>query len=234
MKAYWTKHETEQLKIYQTADMDLRNKIFDETLFPALNTLTEVVINMSSIYKGIERQNLSDECLTHLTLLLDRMQCEKNVFGYLSMAGKHFVYQYCMKRHKLDYRDVSLDDDKENDQEMRYYVENQITKETDDSLIAQIEDLEPLRKAVIDYWTEDRLKCRINLLRFSWHKRRGIFERIKYYLCELGSTSFKTPPKKRKTRYHYSIKYAATVLHLITKESISEILTSEKFGVLNS
>jgi hypothetical protein len=186
MKYYWTDKETEALREYQQADTDRRNQIFEETLLTALNKLAECMINMSSIYKSVDLNQLRYETITHMSTYLDRVDCNKSAFGYLQLCCKHFIFQSTAKQHRLDHQAVSLNLDKDNDDgEYLDPIENQILDMTDPSVLDGVSDVDALKSRVLAYWDVPKLKKHIWSSRIK--QKRQTFNRCCYYLYRLGS-----------------------------------------------
>lgn len=222
MKHYWTKHETEQLRIYQTADIDLRNEIFEKTLLPALNKLTECLVNMHSNYIT-DTKTLWDDCLIHLTGYLDKINCDKNPFAYLTLTAKHFVHHANKSRHRYDHRDISLDatsNDTEN-----YSLEKSIYDPySDESPLTNL-DNEQVKQLILDYWDEDKVMRVVrdysSKNKLNNTKRRGLYNRIVYYLQQLGSKHFPAKLAIYKKVRNCNKKLSGVILNVLCEESLS-------------
>lgn len=226
MKAYWTITQTQALKQYQQAtDMNTRNQIFETTLLPALLKLIECVMAKASVTSTIDKKMLSDECLTHCVTYLDRIDCSSNPFAYLSLAVKHFIYQECYKRQKLNTRDVSLDLEDRDGEDCIDLIHSQIPVSYDNNPVAN-EDTDVVLQKVLDYWTEAKVRETLKCIQMCTHKRNRVFNAIKYYLYKLGSPHIKF--ERLNTSYKKHTKFNPNVangyLNYLAKESNRKLL----------
>lgn len=220
MKKYWTQETTQALREYQSADIDGRNAIFEETILPALDKMVECIINMSSKYKPVDLNQLRLDTISHLTLHLDRLDTNKNPFGYLTLTAKHFVYQYLTKRHKLDTRDISLSTNRADGEDCSVdLIESQLQYMSTPSVLDSV-DLDHLKEVTLAYWDVERLKKHI------WNskvkEKRQLFNRCKYYLYRMQSPHIKIHDVPRAYRNHLKVsrKVATETLSILTEPSL--------------
>lgn len=221
MKHYWSKHETEQLRLYQqSTDMVVRNHIFETTLLPALSKLIECMLAKSSITTTLDKRQLNDDCLTHCVGYLDRIDCNNNPFAYLTLATKHFIFQSCSKQHKLSNRDVSLDVINKDGDDCEDLLQSRIEIPIDNSPVVG-EDVDELLKKTLDYWTEDKIHQTIKSTPFNSSTRNRMKSSIMYYLYRLGSPhiTFDKLKKTFKSHNKFSLQVANKFLTYLSKES---------------
>lgn len=225
MKPYWTKIETEALSLYQKADIEERNRIFEETLLPALEKMTECVVNMSSKYNSVDLNQLSKDTIAHMVSYLDKLDTAKNPFGYLTMCCKHFVYQYCKKQHKLDTRDISLNVIDKDNEDCLDLIHSQMEVSFDNSPIVE-ENFDELLRATLDYWTIPKLRTYLGTLPMSTHRRNHILNSVKYSLYKLGSPHIKFEQLNGNFRKqkNFNLSTAGYYLTFLAKESKRALL----------
>lgn len=225
MEKYWTAETTAALKQYQLADADRRNVIFEQTLLPALEKMVECILNMSSKYSAVDINQLRLDTISHLVSYLDRIDCSRNPFGYLTMCCKHFVYQYCKKQHTLDTRDISLNIEDKHGDDCIDLLESQLEISYDNNPIVG-EDANELLKKVLDYWTITKIKQTLNCIDMCTHKRNRVLNAIKYSLYKLGSPhiSFNQLNRNFQKQKSFSPRTMSGYLNFLAKESKRQLI----------
>lgn len=157
MKHYWGEIQTQAVAEYQTSEMDRRNEIFETILYPAIDKLVECVLARSSVYTRLDKQEVRNDALQHAVSYLDRLDTTKNCFAYLQLSIKHYIYQLCAKSHKLDMRDVALDMESSDGDDLTNMIEGQMSVEIDNNPMSG-EDIDAMLVKVLDFWTLPKLK----------------------------------------------------------------------------
>lgn len=226
MIPYWTAKQTAALKEYQNSDMDNRNRIFEETLLPALLKLIECVSAKTSITSAIDKKQLYDDCLTHLCGYLDRIDCSGNPFSYLSLTCKHFIFNACRRQHKLNTQTISLDVEDRDGDSCEDLIESQIVQVYDNSPITNIPDFDGLMQKTLNYWDEPKLKALVSCIKGPSNHRNRLLNCLKFFLVRMGST--KINPCRLTKHYqkqdNFNHNTAGKILALLSKESRRELL----------
>lgn len=101
---YWTEDTEKAVVEYITADGDIeRNRIFNNRLHVPLKKVSEIYCNsIDTGYTGEEKEDLINDCLTHLiTNTIRTFNPESGkAYSYFSVSAKYWVMQQNMKGYR--------------------------------------------------------------------------------------------------------------------------------------